>query len=307
MHVLQRQTGCDRGAQRPLAMDVVGFESGAVGFDQEAANAIVLVFDFGPDDRDIGDGAGGDPHFFAINHVFGADFFGPGAHAAGVRAEVGFGQAEAAELFSLLHRRQPGLLLFVAPELVNWIHAESGLHAHETADARVAALKFLRHQAVFHVAHAGASVAFQGRAEKAQIGHGLDQFTRKAAGAGAFLDNGDQVVFDELPRGIANEALFVGQQGIVLDEIDAAEFDGRHDDLLMNWGLEIKAKAVCRLSDRAHIGGQTYDGSRGEGAWSTTVRRDCRRAPGRASFRLFWYRYLEVSLVLRFAMVKGNP
>jgi len=30
-------------------------------------------------------------------------------------------------------------------------------------------------------------------------------------------------------------------------------------------------------------------------------------APGRASFRLFWYLYLEVSLVLRFAMVKGDP
>ena len=236
-------------------MDVVGFEAGAVGFDQEAANAIVLVFDFGPDDRDIGDGAGGDPHFFAINHVFGADFFGPGAHAAGVRAEVGFGQAEAAELFSLLHRRQPGLLLFVAPELVNGIHAKSGLHAHETADARVAALKFLRHQAVFHVAHAGASVAFQGRAEKAQIGHGLDQFTRKATGAVAFLDDGDQVVFDELPRGVANEALFVGQQGIVLDEIDAAKFDGRHDDLLMNGGSKLKRKQFA-----AYRTGRTSEG-----------------------------------------------
>src|ERR1700730_15709361 len=32
------------------------------------------------------------------------------------------------------------------------------------------------------------------------------------------------------------------------------------------------AKAVCRPQDRARAGRQTYDGSRGGGAWSTMVR-----------------------------------
>ena len=73
-----------------------GAEAGAVGLDQEAANFVVFVFDFGPDDGYVGDGAGGDPHFFAVEDVFVADFFGAGAHAAGVGAEIGLGEAEAA-------------------------------------------------------------------------------------------------------------------------------------------------------------------------------------------------------------------
>jgi len=38
-----------------------------------------------------------------------------------------------------------------------------------------------------------------------------------------------------LARSVADEAFFVGQQGIVLDEIDTAKFDGRHEDLLLKW------------------------------------------------------------------------
>ena len=121
------------------------------------------------------------------------------------------------------------MLLLFAAELVDWIHAQARLHTDKAADARVAAFEFLRHEAVFHIAHAGAAVAFQRRAEKAQVGHGLDQFARKAPGAVTFLDDGDEIVFDELARGVADQAFFVGQQGIVLDEIDAAKFDGRHE------------------------------------------------------------------------------
>ena len=82
-------------------MDVLGGEAGAVGFDEEAADTFfagfgVGVFDFGPDDGYVGDGAGGDPHLFAVEDVVVAVFAGAGAHAAGVGAEVGFGEAEAA-------------------------------------------------------------------------------------------------------------------------------------------------------------------------------------------------------------------
>ena len=123
MHVLQRQARGHRGAQRPLAVNVVGLEAGTVGFDEESADPVVFVFDLGPDDGDVGDGAGGDPHLLAVEDVFVADFLGAGAHAAGIGAEVGFGQAEAAELFALLHRGQPGLFLLVAAEGVDRIHA----------------------------------------------------------------------------------------------------------------------------------------------------------------------------------------
>ena len=129
---------------------------------------------------------------------------GAGAHAAGVRAEVGLSQAEAAELLAFLHRRQPGLLLLFAAELVNGIHAQRRLHADKAAHAGVAALEFLGHEAVFDVAHAGAAIALQRRAEKAEFGHGLDQFAREASGAVAFFDDGDEIVFDELARGVAD-------------------------------------------------------------------------------------------------------
>ena len=199
-------------------------------FDEEAANLVVFVFHFGPDDGDVGDGAGGDPHLLAVENVFVADLAGARAHAAGIGAEAGFGESEAAELFALLHRRQPGLFLLLAAEVVDGIHAQSRLHADEAAHAGVAALEFLRHQSVFDVAHAGAAVALERRAEEAEIGHGLDQFARKAAGAVALFDDGDEVVFDELARGVADQALFFGEQRIELDEIDTAKFDGRHDE-----------------------------------------------------------------------------
>src|SRR6202040_1827822 len=60
----------------------------------------------------------------------------------------------------------------------------------------------------------------------------LDQFTRKAAGAVAFFDDGDQVVFDELASGGTHQPFFLGQEGIVLYKVDATEFDGRHNNLL---------------------------------------------------------------------------
>ena len=100
-HVLQREAGGDGGAERPLAVDVLGGEAGAVGFDEEAADAFLCwvgggVFYLGPDDGYVGDAAGGDPHLFAVEDVVVAVFAGAGAHAAGVGAEVGFGEAEAA-------------------------------------------------------------------------------------------------------------------------------------------------------------------------------------------------------------------
>ena len=122
-------------------------------------------------------------------------------------------------------------LLFAA-EVVDGIHAQARLHADKAAHAGVAALEFLRHQAVLDVAHAGAAVALQRRAEEAELAHGLDQFAWEAAVAVALFDDGNEVVFDELARGVADEALVVGEQGIVLDEIDTAKFDGGHDDLL---------------------------------------------------------------------------
>ena len=86
-------------------MDVAGGEAGTVGLDEEASDAPLLlrdggIFDLGPDDGDIGDAAGGDPHLFAVQDVVVTIFAGASAHTAGIGAKVWLGEAEAAELFA---------------------------------------------------------------------------------------------------------------------------------------------------------------------------------------------------------------
>src|ERR1700731_939537 len=111
MNVLQRQPGSDRGPQRPLAVNILSREAGAIGLDEKAANFIIFVLNFGPDDSYVGDGAGGDPHLLAIQNVFLPHFASAGQHTAWIRTESWLGQSEAAQLFAFLHRRKPGLLL----------------------------------------------------------------------------------------------------------------------------------------------------------------------------------------------------
>ena len=154
------------------------------------------------------------------------DFLGAGAHAAGVGTEIGLGQAEAADLFALLHHREPCLFLLVAAKSVDGIHGQRRVHADERANAAVAALQFLHDQSVFDIRHPGAAVAFEAGAIEAQVRHGLDQFLGEAAGAVALLDDGDEVVLDEFAGGVADQAFFVREQGVEFEEINSPELDG---------------------------------------------------------------------------------
>src|SRR5580704_16981904 len=65
--IAEGEAGSYGSAQRPLAVDVPRLESGRVFFDEEAAN--FFVFTLRPNDGDVGDGAAGDPHFFAVEDV----------------------------------------------------------------------------------------------------------------------------------------------------------------------------------------------------------------------------------------------
>src|SRR5271169_4884033 len=98
--MLQRKARRDRGPQRPLAMYVSGLESGPVGLDNEAANPIVFVLNFRPDNSNVGDGAGYDPHFLAVQNVAVAVLARACAHGAGIGACIRLGQPEAAENFT---------------------------------------------------------------------------------------------------------------------------------------------------------------------------------------------------------------
>jgi hypothetical protein len=108
---------------------------------------------------------------------------------------------------------------------VDRIHDQRRLHADEAADAGVAALELLGDEAVFDVGEAGAAVALDGRAEEAELAHGLDEFAREAAVAVALLDDGDEVVFDEIACGVAGEQLVFRKQAVEAEKVYALELE----------------------------------------------------------------------------------
>ncbi len=228
MNVLQRQARRNRSAQRPLAVNVISLEAGTIGFDQEAANLVVFIFDLSPDHGDVGDGSGSDPHLFAVQDVLFANLRRPRPHAARIRSEVRFSQSEAAKLFAFLHRGQPCAFLLLGAEGVYRIHHQRRLHTDKRAHAGISAFQFLRDQSIFHVRHAGAAIAVQRGAEESQISHRLYQFAREAPGAVALLNDRYEIVFNEAARRVAHHALVIIQQRVEADEVHTTEFDGWH-------------------------------------------------------------------------------
>ena len=225
-YILHGEAGGDGGAQRPLAVDVASGEAGTIGFDEEAADAPLLlgdggVFDFGPDDGDVGDAAGGDPHLFSVEDVVVAVFACAGSHASGVGAEVGFGEAEAAEFFAGGQFGKPAGFLLVGAKGVDGVHDECGLDADEAAEAGVAAFQFLGEQAVLDVVEAGTAVAFEGGAEEAEVAHGANEFAGEASVAVALLNDGDEFVFDEGPGVGADEEFVCREKGVKQNEVYA--------------------------------------------------------------------------------------
>src|SRR5580704_11017988 len=97
-------------------MDLVCAKAGAIGFNEEPADTAVFVVHPGPDYGDVGDVAGCNPHFFAVQNVLIADLARGGGHAAGIRSETWLGESKAAELFSGREGRKPGALLFFRAE-----------------------------------------------------------------------------------------------------------------------------------------------------------------------------------------------
>ena len=133
-------------------------------------------------------------------------------------------EAETADGFALLQERQPFIFLRVAAVGINRIHHQRALHGNKTAEAGVAALEFLGHQAVGDVGHAGAAVAMEVGAEKSKFAQLRDQMLRKSGFAAVFFDDGNDFVFDEFARSLADEFFLVIQLRIEFDEIHSAKF-----------------------------------------------------------------------------------
>ena len=112
-YLVEDQLAGDRGAQRHLRVDLVGGEARRARRDDEAPDALVGRR---PHHGHVRDVAVGDPHLRAVEHPVVAVTARAGAHAAGVGAEVGLGQAEAPDRLAGRHPRQPLLLLLLGPE-----------------------------------------------------------------------------------------------------------------------------------------------------------------------------------------------
>ena len=126
-------------------------------------------------------------------------------------------------------KREPFVFLSVAAVGEDRVHHQAGLNGDETAQAGIAALEFLVHQAVSDVGHAGAAIALQVRAEEAELAELRDEVHRESGFAIVFFDDGEDFVVNELARGLADEFFFVVEQGIEFDEINAGE--GWHERL----------------------------------------------------------------------------
>ncbi len=95
--------------------------------------------------------------------------------------------------------------LLVGSVGVDGIHHQRALHGDEAAQAGIAALDLLHDEAVLDVAHAGAAVAFQVRAEEAEFGHFGDQLGREAGVAEAIADHGRDALVGEPARGLPHQ------------------------------------------------------------------------------------------------------
>ena len=123
----------------------------------------------------------------------------------------------------LCRRGSQWSLLFVRSIGVDGIHHQRALHRDEAAQAGIAAFDLLHDEAVFHVAHAGAAVAFEIGAEEAQFGHFGDQFRGKARVAEAIADDGRDALVGEAARGLPHQKFLLGEEGIDREVVYAAE------------------------------------------------------------------------------------
>ncbi len=174
--------------------------------------------ELGPDDGHVSEVAVGDPPLGAVEaEATPGQTLRAGDHPGGVRAEVGFGQAEAADDLPLGHAGQILLLLRLRPEGVDRVHAERALHRAEGAHPGVATLELLHGEPVGHVAHPRAAVALEVGPEEAELGHLRDQVHREGAGLVVVGDGGHHLRLDEAADAVANQPLVLLK--LVIDSV----------------------------------------------------------------------------------------
>ncbi len=216
----KRKARRNRRAHRPFAVNVRRGEAGRTALHQKTLDARIAAR---PHYRDIGHAAVGDPGLLAVQHPGIAITRGRGAHPRGVRAEIRLGQAEAADGFAALQARQPPVLLLVRSICIDGIHHQRALHRNKAPQARIAALNLLHDEAVFHVAHARAAVAFEVGAVKPQLAHFRNQFGRKARIAETIANRRRNALIGEAPRRLPHHQLLLAEKGVDREIVHASK------------------------------------------------------------------------------------
>ena len=167
---------------------------------------------FCPNDKHIGNWRIGNPCFRAVQHKTAIGFFGMGAHTCRVRAGIGLGEAETADIFAAGQLGQIFLLLLFRAESIDGVHDQRRLHRHHGAIAAINGLNLARHQTVRDIRRARPAIfRLNGDTQQALRAHFGENFRRVR-----FIDEhiGDarQQIFPRIgARAIGNHALFFRQ------------------------------------------------------------------------------------------------
>ena len=137
---------------------------------------------------------------------------GAGAGAGGVGAGAGLGQAPGADLLALGERDQPAAPLLLVAELVDVVAAQRVVRRDADADRGVDLGQLGDDDHVLDVAEAGAAVLLgEDDAEEAELARLGDDLAGELLALVDLVDDRIDLAAGELPRGLLDGALLVGQ------------------------------------------------------------------------------------------------
>ena len=166
----------------------------------------------GPHDEDVRDWRVADPHFRADEAVAAIDLLRARGHAAGVRARVRLGEPEAANELAARQAGQVLTPLAVVAVGMDRIHDERTLHAHHRAEAGVDALDLARDEPVGDITSAGAAEFLRQREpEQPRLAHQAEELGVGLLLEVGLLDPGREFLQGEVPRGVADHPLLLGE------------------------------------------------------------------------------------------------
>ena len=209
-HAVERDVGLPDRAHRALALDRRRLVAGRALLDEEALDlAVGLVA--GPHDDDVGDRAVADPALGAVDDVLVAVAARARLQRDGVRAVLGLGQRERADLLDAGHAREPALALLLGAEQVDRAHRQARLHAEERPEAPVAAVDLHVHEPPGERAHPRAAVALDVVADQAELAEPPEQRPGRLGPLPVLVDLRQHLLVDEAPRAQEVLPLLLGE------------------------------------------------------------------------------------------------